>query len=91
MLDEDCDNEENTGDGNEPQLLLQRMLVVMLMFMMMFVRTTFAMIVLMCHFICIYSFLVAKLGNSCCNSVAKCLVLGETKGEDTDADALDGG
>ena len=71
MLDEDCDNEENTGDGNEPQLLLQRMLVVMLMFMMMFVRTTFAMIVLMCHIFCIYSFLGAKVGNSCCNSVAK--------------------
>ena len=61
MLDEDCDNEENTGDGNEPQLLLQRMLVVMLMFMMMFVRTTFAMIVLMCHIFCIYSFLGARM------------------------------
>jgi hypothetical protein len=34
MLDEDCDNEENTGDGNEPQLLLQRMLVVMFVLVM---------------------------------------------------------
>ena len=87
MLDEDGDNEENAGDGDEPEFMFQAIL-----FVVMLVRTSVAMMVfvMMCHTFT-YLFSSAKVGNSCCNSVAKCLVLGETKGEDTDADALDGG
>lgn len=74
MFEEDGNNEEDTGDNNETELLFQTVVVMMLM------RTRVAMMVfvMMCHTFT-YLFSVAKVGNSCCNSVAKCSVLGEAK------------
>ena len=77
MLDEDSDNQEDNGGDDEPELSLQRMLVVM-MFMivmmlvsLMLVRATLAMVFMkMCH---IFANFGAKIRHISCNLVANYL------------------
>lgn len=98
MFDEDGDDEQDGRCGNNPQLVLGTM--GMLVGMLVLVRTVVAMlvvIVLMCH-IFYFRFILfhgAKVGKRFCNSVAKCVVtvqevsaFGKTESEHADADAL---